>query len=120
MGYLLDNCRFGRLTSEIINQCQPYTCSKNADIDSFFHDHTLDNYRDYMLEMMGTTHCFFTDEKDNTTQPKMVCAFSLSNSSLIFGLSALFLRIVSVGYVVSSGLPESWTFIQRLYIQLYS
>ncbi len=82
MGYLLDNCRFGRLTSEIINQCQPYTCSKNADIDSFFHDHTRDNYRDYRLEMMGTTHCFFTDEKDNTTQPKMVCAFSLSNSSL--------------------------------------
>ena len=82
MGYLLDNCRFGRLTSEIINQCQPYTCSKNADIDSFFHDHTPDNYRDYRLEMMGTTHCFFTDEKDNTTQPKMVCAFSLSNSSL--------------------------------------
>ena len=31
---------------------------------------------------MGTTHCFFTDEIDNTTQPKMVCAFSLSNSSL--------------------------------------
>ena len=82
MGYLLDNCRFGRLTSDIINQCQPYTCSKNADIDSFFHDNTPDNYRDYWLEMMGTTHCFFTDEKDNTTQPKMVCAFSLSNSSL--------------------------------------
>lgn len=78
----MDNCRFGRLTSEIINQCQPYTCSKNADIDSFFHDNTPDNYRDYWLEMMGTTHCFFTDEKDNTTQPKMVCAFSLSNSSL--------------------------------------
>ena len=78
----MDNCRFGRLTSEIINQCQPYTCSKNADIDSFFHDYTQDNYRDYRLEMMGTTHCFFTDEKDNTTQPKMVCAFSLSNSSL--------------------------------------
>ena len=35
-----DYCCFGRLTSEIINQCQPYTCSKNADIDSFFHDHT--------------------------------------------------------------------------------
>jgi len=32
--------------------------------------------------MMGTTHCFFTDEKDNTTRPKMICAFSLSNSSL--------------------------------------
>lgn len=82
MGYLLDNCRFGRLTSEIINQCQPYTCSKNADIDSFFHDNTPDNYRDYWLEMMGTTHCFFTVEKDNTTRPKMVCSFSLSNSSL--------------------------------------
>ena len=82
MGYLLENCHFGRLTSEIINQCQPYTCSRNADIDSFFHDGTPDNYRDYRLEMMGTTHCFFTDEKDKAVQPRMVCTFSLSNSSL--------------------------------------
>ena len=82
MGYLLENCHFDRLTSEIINQCQPYTCSRNADIDSFFHDGTPDNYRDYRLEMMGTTHCFFTDEKDKTVRPRMVCAFSLSNSSL--------------------------------------
>ncbi len=82
MGYLLEHCHFDRLTSEIINQCQPYTCSRNAGIDSFFHDSTPDNYRDYRLEMMGTTHCFFTDEKDKTVKPKMVCAFSLSNSSL--------------------------------------
>lgn len=82
MGYLLDHCRFDRLTSEIINQCQPYTCSRNADIDSFFHDGTPDNYRDYRMERMGTTHCFFTDEKDSAVQSRMVCAFSLSNSSL--------------------------------------
>lgn len=36
MGFLLDNCHFDRLTSEIINQCQPYTCSKDSGIDSFF------------------------------------------------------------------------------------
>lgn len=36
MGYLLDNCLFDRLSSDIINQCQPYSCEKDADIDSFF------------------------------------------------------------------------------------
>ena len=35
MGYLLDNCLFDRLTSDIIDQCQPYSCEKDADIDSF-------------------------------------------------------------------------------------
>lgn len=82
MGYLLDNCHFDRLSSEIIGQCQPYTCSKDADIDSFFHDNTPDNYADYLTEMMGTTHCFYTDVSNSEVRPKMVCAFSLSSSSL--------------------------------------
>lgn len=43
----------------------------------------------------GNTPLFSYRRKDNTTQPENGLAFSLSNSSLIFGLSALFLRIVS-------------------------
>lgn len=89
MGYLLDNCLFDRLTSDIIYQCQPYSCEKDADIDSFFHSNTKDNFADYQNEMMGYSHCFYTDVSDyNSThpesprQPELVCAFSLSNSAL--------------------------------------
>lgn len=89
MGYLLDNCLFGRLSSDIINQCQPYGCSMDADIDSFFHDNTKDNYSDYQNEMMGYSHCFYTDvneynaaHPDSPKRSELVCAFSLSNSAL--------------------------------------
>ena len=78
MGYLLDNCLFERLTPELIDRCQPYTCTKDLDIDSFFHKDTKDNFVDYSTEMMGYSHCFYTNEKI----PRMVCAFSLSNSTL--------------------------------------
>lgn len=89
MGYLLDNCLFDRLSSDIINQCQPYSCEKDADIDSFFHDGEKDNYADYASEMMGLSHCFYTDvseynesHPDATKKPELVCAFSLSNTAL--------------------------------------
>lgn len=90
MGYLNQNCLFDRLTPEIIDQCQPYACSKDSDIDSFFHNGTKDNYEDYRNEMMAYSHCFYTDvEKYNEEhpeapkKPEMVCAFSLfSNTAL--------------------------------------
>lgn len=78
MGYLLDNCNFDRLSPEIINQCQPYKCSKDSGIDSFFHLDNRDNFQDYHDEMMSNSHCFYTDE-DN---PQMVCAFSLASTSI--------------------------------------
>ena len=78
MSYLLDNCLFERLTPEIIDRCQPYKCSKDPDIDSFFHKDSKDNFEDYTLEMMGYSHCFYTNENI----PKMVCAFSLANTTL--------------------------------------
>lgn len=78
MGYLLNNCLFDRLSTAIINQCQPYKCSKDSNIDSFFHDGAKDNYADYDTEMMGFSHCFYTDAE----HPQMVCAFSLSNTAL--------------------------------------
>lgn len=88
MGYLLDYCFFDRLSPEIIDQCQPYICSKDKGIDSFFHKDHKDNFEDYLSEMMGYTHCFYTDEShyqnetDEIVKPKMVCAFSLSSSAL--------------------------------------
>ena len=89
MGYLLDNCQFDRLSSEIITQCQPYKCTKDSGIDSFFHDGTKDNYSDYESEMMSFSHCFYTDVEaynkehpENQKAPEMVCAFSLSNTAL--------------------------------------
>lgn len=78
MGFLLDNCHFDRLTSEIINQCQPYKCSKDSGIDSFFHMDNDDNFQDYHEEMMSNSHCFYTDNET----PQMVCAFSLASSAL--------------------------------------
>ena len=78
MGFLLDNCHFDRLTSEIINQCQPYKCSKDSGIDSFFHMDNDDNFQDYHEEMMSNSHCFYTDNEN----PQMVCAFSLASSAL--------------------------------------
>lgn len=78
MGYLLDSCHFDKLSDEIIDQCQPYKCSKDPDIDSFFHKDTKDNFSDDNSEMMGYSHCFYTNEE----HPRMVCAFSLSNSAL--------------------------------------
>lgn len=78
MGYLLDNCLFARLTADIVDQCLPFQCSKDSDIDSFSHNGTKDNYSDYNKEMMGYSHCFYTD----SPIPEMVCAFSLSHTAL--------------------------------------
>lgn len=78
MGFLLNHCRFGKLSSEIIDQCQPYHCKNDADINSFFHHGTKDNYADYEKERMAVSHCFFTEE----AAPRMVCAFSLSSTAL--------------------------------------
>lgn len=78
MGFLLERCLFDRLSSDIIKQCKTYVCEKDDKIDAFFHDDTKDNYSDYENEMMGFSHCFFTD----SDSPEMVCAFSLSNTAL--------------------------------------
>lgn len=78
MGFLLDKCLYDRLSTDIIDMCEPYVCSKDERIDSFFHNQHKDNYADYNNEMMGFSHCFYTD----TDAPKLVCAFSLSNSAL--------------------------------------
>lgn len=78
MGYLLNNCRFLRLTSDIVCQCSSFSCKNDADIDSFFHSGNPDNYTDYEQERMAISHCFITKEE----KCRMVCAFSLSATAL--------------------------------------
>lgn len=78
MGFLSENCILDRLSEAVINKCLPYKCSKDADIDSFFHYGTQDNYLNYNEEMMAYSHCLYT----TSDTPQMVCAFSLSNTSL--------------------------------------
>lgn len=78
MGYLLDHCCFDKLSSQIIDRCQPFSCKNDAGINSFFHNGTPDNYADYQKERMAVSHCFHTDEPS----PRMVCAFSLSSTAL--------------------------------------
>lgn len=78
MGYLLNNCRFLRLTNDVVRQCESFSCKNDSGIDSFFHSGNPDNYFDYEQERMAISHCFIT--KDNTS--RMVCAFSLSATAL--------------------------------------
>lgn len=77
MGFL-ENCHYGKLSSEIICKCQPFSSENDEGISSFFHDGNPDNYADYQHELMAISHCFYTKEE----RPRMVCAFSLSNTAL--------------------------------------
>jgi len=73
MGFLDDNCTFYRMTPELVNQCEGFVCSKNEDIDEFFHE----EYADYAREHLGESYCFV---KDDTKE--IVCAFTLACSSI--------------------------------------
>lgn len=66
------------MTGTVISMCQPYSCSKNEELDVFFHDDHADNFSDYVKTLMGCSHCFYTD----SDSPEMVCAFTLSHSAL--------------------------------------
>ena len=72
--FLLDNCIIAPLTLELINECEQYHCSKENDIEKFFHS----EFGDYNSELLGKTYCFVTQGSPR----KMVCAFTVSNSSI--------------------------------------
>ena len=78
MGYLLDHCRFEKLSESLIKRCQSFSCMNDPGIDSFFHANSVDNFSDYERERMAVSHCFYTDD----AHPEMVCAFSLSCTAL--------------------------------------
>lgn len=61
------------MTESLAAQCMPYVCSKDKQINRFFHD----EFTDYDFQMLGKTYCFVTSDKQ-----KMVAAFTIANSSV--------------------------------------
>lgn len=71
----LDDCRFVHLT-----ECPPsvgcvYHCSREPQIDTFFHE----DYADYEHQLLGKTYAYYL--KDNPK--KLVAAFTIANSALV-------------------------------------
>lgn len=72
MGYLEDFCSFHEMDEQIVSKCGDFKCSKDEDIDEFFHI----EYGDYSTQLLGRSYCFINQEKE------IVCAFTLCNSSI--------------------------------------
>ena len=70
---ILQNCKFCRLTPDLIATCAPFSCSKESDINTFFHT----EYEDYNHQLLGKTYCFVTEKSHH-----IACAFTLANSSI--------------------------------------
>ena len=71
----LADCRFVHLT-----ECPPsadcvYHCSKEPQIDTFFHE----DYADYENQLLGKTFAYFLKADSN----KLVAAFTIANSALV-------------------------------------
>lgn len=74
MGEFLEtNCDFGKMTNEVVAACHEFVCSKDPDIDKFFHE----EFEDYSYQLLGKSYCF-TTKRDM----KMVAAFTVANSSI--------------------------------------
>lgn len=71
--YLGVNCDFEKMTKEVVTSCRAFSCSKDADIHSFFHG----EFDDYSYQLLGKSYCFIT-KQDN----RMVAAFTVANSSI--------------------------------------
>lgn len=52
-----DNCQLVRVTQEVINHCQPFSCG-DTDLDDFFSNDAIG----YEKELMGKTYCWVLRE----------------------------------------------------------
>lgn len=62
-----------KMTLESMASCQSYLCSRDKQINKFFHE----EYSDYEYQMLGKSYCFVSREEQ-----KVVAAFTIANSSL--------------------------------------
>lgn len=72
---LINNCTFTRLT-----ECPPsdecvYHCSKEPQIDIFFHE----DFVDYEKQLLGKSYAYYLNEDKN----QLVAAFTIANSALV-------------------------------------
>lgn len=74
MGFLKEHCVFSELKEELIQQCSPFFCEKDKDIEELF----TKEYKLFAKQLFGKSYGFFTNEE----KPKLVSAFTVSNSML--------------------------------------
>lgn len=72
--FLSDNCFFSTLDEDVIASSEDFVCSKDSDIEIFFKQ----EYKQYSYQLLGKSYCFVTKSKPQ----KIVCAFTVSNSSI--------------------------------------
>lgn len=73
-GFVLeDKCQLARVTREVLEYCQPFTCG-DEDLDDFF----ANNAVAYEKELMGKTYCWVL--RDDVT--KIVGMITLANASI--------------------------------------
>jgi GNAT superfamily N-acetyltransferase len=73
MVFLTDSCFISTLDNKTQIQSQPFSCG-DEDLDDFF----LNNADNYAQQLLGKSYCYRL-KKD---QSVIVCAFTLSNSSI--------------------------------------
>lgn len=71
---LLQDCTLHILTDDVLNECYPFSCGQDDDMDEFFRVDALE----YARFRMGKSYCFrlISDPK------QIVCCFTLSSDSI--------------------------------------
>lgn len=74
MNHYLEHCFPCVLTKEVLDECNPFTCENDSDMDEFFRKDALD----YTKFRMGKSYCFrlINDPKE------IVACFTVSNDSI--------------------------------------
>jgi len=74
MGFLKEHCALSELNEELIQQCSPFSCKNDKDIEEFF----ANDYKLFAEQLFGKSYGFFTKDGEQ----KLVSAFTVSNSML--------------------------------------
>ena len=74
MNHYLEQCFPCVLTKEVLEECNPFTCENDSDMDEFFRKDALD----YTKFRMGKSYCFRLIENPK----EIVACFTVSNDSI--------------------------------------
>lgn len=66
-------CKMRKMTAESMASCQAFVCSKDKEINKFFHE----EYLDYENQLLGKSYCFVKRDGQD-----VVAAFIVANSSV--------------------------------------
>lgn len=74
MSFIAEKCTFEVLTKDVLEECFPFTCGDDKDMDEFFNNDALT----YARRRIGKTYCFRLEE-DNR---QIIACFTVSNDSI--------------------------------------